>query len=157
MRRTPIIVAGFDRLVAAGGSGLVDRLQGALEPLTRALLTTFVPDQRLRPVTSDEMNTLDASEFPREWWVRTSFIAADAPDPDKARELAWVSIEYSQWESEENWAVQLFFRVSDIEFSLSADSDSEMPALLLHADRLPSGDIVRIEEVLRTHLGGPKS
>ena len=51
--------------------------------------------------------------------------------------------------------MQAFFRVADVEFSLSTDSTHTEPTLTLVAARLPAGDIRVIEEVLRAHFGGP--
>ena len=153
MRRYPFTVPGFGRLTEGGGPGVVDRLRGALEPLVMSLLKTLAPDLRCRAVTTDAVHTLNDSGFPKEWWVRTSFVPADVLDASEAKELAWVSVEYSQWEEEETWAAQAFLRVADVEFSVSADSDTESDILNLRGTHLPSGDVMRIEDVLSAHFG----
>jgi hypothetical protein len=53
--------------------------------------------------------------------------------------------------------MQAFFRVSEVEFSLHANSAEAEPILNLVATRMPSGDIQIIEELLRAHFGGPAS
>ena len=53
--------------------------------------------------------------------------------------------------------MQAFFRIADVEFSLSTDSAATEPTLNLVGARLPTGDIRIIEEVLRAHFGGPAS
>ena len=89
--------------------------------------------------------------------MRTAFIPAAAQDPETAKEKAWLTIEYSKWEDTEDWSMQAFFRVADVEFSLSTDSEATEPTLNLVGARLPAGDIQIIEEVLRAHFGGPAS
>jgi len=153
MRRYPFAVPGFGRLTQDGGPGLVDRLRGALEPLVMSLIKTMDPDLRCRAVTTDAIHTLNGDEFPKEWWVRTSFVPADQPDASEATEVAWVSVEYSQWEEEETWAAQAFLRVADVEFSVSADSDTDKDVLHLRGIQLPSGDVAQIEDVLSAHFG----
>ena len=155
MRRYPFTVPGLVRLTAGGGVSVVDRLRGAMEPLVMAVVHRFSPDIQVQPVTTDEMNTLDGDEYPREWWVRTSFVTIDAPDATKAREAAWLSIEYTRWEDSEDWAMQAFFRVADVEFSLSTDSSVGEPVLNLLVHSLPRGDIQTIQALLRAHFGGP--
>ena len=81
--------------------------------------------------------------------------ASDAPDPNNAKEKAWLTIEYSRWEESEDWTMQAFFRVADVEFSLSTSSEEEEPVLNLLGAHLPAGDIRNIEELLRAHFGGP--
>ena len=120
-----------------------------------ALLHRFDASINVRPVSSDELNTMDGDEYPREWWVRTSYVPADAPVPSKARERAWLTIEYSRWPDSEDWSMQAFFRVADVEFSLSTDSSADAATLNLVASQLPAGDIRMVEEVLRAHFGGP--
>ena len=132
---------------------MVDRLRGALEPLVMSLIKALEPELLCRAVTTDAVHTLNEEEYPREWWVRTSFVPADAPDAAAAKEVAWVSVEYSQWEEEETWVVQAFMRVADVEFSLSADNGSEPDVLNLRAVHLPSGDVARIGVVLASHFG----
>jgi hypothetical protein len=152
MRRYPFTVPGFGLLTAGGGPGVVDRLRGALEPLVLSLIQTLDPDLACRAVTTDAVHTLDGEEFPKEWWVRTAFVPADVLEPGSAREVAWVTVEYSQWEEEETWVTQAFLRVADVEFSLSADSDAEAEVLNLRAVHLPSGDVTRIGDVLMEHF-----
>ena len=118
-----------------------------------SFIRTLAPDLRCRAVTSDAIHTLSSPEYPREWWVRTSFVPADVLDASTAKELAWVSVEYSQWEEGETWAAQAFLRVADVEFSVAADSDTERDVLNLRGVQLPSGDVARIEDVLSSHFG----
>lgn len=132
---------------------MVDRLRGALEPLVMSFMSSLAPQLRCRAVTTDAVHTLEGDEFPKEWWVRTSFVPADVHDAESAKELAWVSVEYSQWEDGETWAAQAFLRVADVEFSVSADSDTEKDVLNLRGVHLPSGDVARIEDVLSAHFG----
>ena len=154
MRRYPFAVPGLVRLTAAGGSAVVERLRGAMEPLVMAILHRFDAGRDVRTLTTDELDTRSGDEFPREWWIRTAFVAASAPDPVSAKERAWMTIEYSRWEDSEDWSMQAFFRVADVEFSLAADSDAADPVLNLLGTQLPAGDIRMIEEVLRAHFGG---
>ena len=153
MQRYPFTVPGFGRLIEEGGPGVVDRLRGALEPLVMSLIKTMDPELRCRAVTTDAIHTLQGAEYPKEWWVRTSFVPADVLDASEAKELAWVSVEYSQWEEEETWAVQAFLRIADVEFSVGADSDGDPDVVNLRGARLPSGDVSRIEDVLSAHFG----
>ncbi len=153
MRRYPFTVPGFARLVDGGGAGIVDRLRGGLEPLVMSILHYLAPELKCRAISSDEMNTLEDAEWPREWWVRTAFVPKDAPDVAKAKEYAWVSIEYSQWEEEETWAVQVFVRAAELDFSLSADNDTGASTVMLSAERLPTQDSNRIGEILIEHFG----
>jgi hypothetical protein len=153
MRRYPFTVPGFARLTQGGGPGIVDRLRGALEPLVMSFIKTLAPDLRCRAVTTDAIHTLGGEEFPKEWWVRTSFVLADVPDGADAEELAWLSVEYSQWEESETWAVQAFLRVAEVEFSIGADSDGEPDVLQLRGVHLPSGDVTRIGDLLTAHFG----
>jgi hypothetical protein len=118
-----------------------------------SFIKALEPDLRCRAVTTDAVHTLGGEEFPKEWWVRTSFVPADALDTADAKELAWVSVEYSQWEESETWAVQAFLRVAEVEFSLGADSDAEPGVLVLRGRHLPSGDVTRIGDVLVAHFG----
>ena len=155
MRRYPFTVPGIVRLTSGSGPSVIDRLRGAMEPLIMALIHRFDATASVSAVSSDELNTLSDEDYPREWWVRTSFVPSDAPDPAKARERAWLTIEYSRWEEGDEWSMQAFFRVADVEFSLGTDSQAEGPILNLVATRLPAGDIRMIEEVLRAHFGGP--
>ncbi len=155
MRRYPFTVPGMVRLTSGGGPSVVERLRSGLEPLVMAILHRFDSSTSIQAISSDEMNTLQDDEYPREWWVRTAFVAANAPDPAKAKEQAWLTIEYSKWEAEEEWVLQAFFRVSEVEFSLSMDSGATEPILTLVASQLPAGDIQIIEELLRAHFGGP--
>ena len=155
MRRYPFIVPGMVRLTSGGGPSVVERLRSGLEPFVMALLHRFDATSRVSAVSSDEIHTLNGNEFPKEWWVRTSFVPADAAVPEKAREYAWLTIEYSRWEDSEDWSMQAFFRVADVEFSLSTDSGADEPVLNLVATQLPSGDIQVVEEMLRAHFGGP--
>jgi len=143
------------RMIAGGGPSVVERLRSGMEPLVMAILHRFDAAIDVRPVSSDELNTLDGDEYPREWWVRTSFVSAVAPDPSKAKERAWLTIEYSRWQDGEDWSMQAFFRVADVEFSLSTDSSADGTTLNLLASQLPAGDIRVVEEVLRAHFGGP--
>ena len=136
---------------------MVDRLRGAMEPLVMALIHRFDPSVSVKAVSSDELNTLDGDEYPKDWWVRTAFVPSEAVDPSKARERAWLAIEFSRWETDEDWSLQAFFRVADVEFSLSTDSSNEESTLTLVASKLPTGAIRIIEEVLRAHFGGPSS
>jgi len=145
------------RLTSGGGPSVVERLRSGLEPLVMAILHRFDSGGSVQAVSSDELNTLDDDEFPREWWVRTSFVPAGSPDPATAKEKAWLTIEYSKWESEEEWTMQAFFRVSEVEFSLSMNSAMDEPILNLVGAKLPAGDIQIIEELLRAHFGGPAS
>jgi len=126
-----------------------------MEPFVMALLHRFDAARSVKAVSSDEIHTLDGGEFPKEWWVRTSFVPVDAAVPEKAKECAWLTIEYSRWEDSEDWTMQAFFRVADVEFSLNTDSSVEQPILNLVAAQLPSGDIQIVEEMLRAHFGGP--
>jgi len=128
-----------------------------MEPLMMAVLHRFDSTCSVRAVSSDELNTLDDEDYPREWWVRTAFIPDGAADPETAKEKAWLTIEYSKWEDAEDWSMQAFFRVADVEFSLSTDSSATEPILNLLGARLPAGDIQVIEELLRAHFGGPAS
>lgn len=128
-----------------------------MEPLVMALIHRFDPSVSVKAVSSDELNTLDGDEYPKDWWVRTAFVPSEAVDPSKARERAWLAIEFSRWETDEDWSLQAFFRVADVEFSLSTDSSNEESTLTLVASKLPTGDIRIIEEVLRAHFGGPSS
>jgi hypothetical protein len=153
MLRYPFTVPGFARLVESGGSRKVDRLRGGLEPLVMSVIQYLSPRLACQAVSSEELNTLDQAEYPREWWVRTAFVPAEADDAAAAREYAWLTIEYSQWEEEENWAVQAFIRVAEVEISLSADSDSGDTTITLHADRLPTRDSSRIGEIMVEHFG----
>jgi hypothetical protein len=153
MRRYPFTVPGFGRLTQGGGPGVVDRLRGALEPLVMSFIKSLAPDLPCRAVTTDAIHTLGGEEFPKEWWVRTSFVPAGVLDVADAKEVAWVSVEYSQWEESETWAVQVFLRVAEVEFSLGADSDGEQDVLVLRGMHLPSGDVTRIGEVLAAHFG----
>ncbi len=155
MRRYPFTVPGMVRLTSGGGASVVDRLRGAMEPLVMAIIHRFDQAASVKAVSSDELHTLDGDEFPKEWWVRTAFVPSAAEDPSKARERAWLAIEFSRWEDSEDWSMQAFFRVADVEFSLSTDSTHSEPTLTLVAARLPAGDIRVIEEVLRAHFGGP--
>ncbi len=155
MRRYPFTVPGLVRLTAGGGPTVVQRLRSGLEPLVMALLHRFDPAASTRAVSSDEMNTLDGPEYPQEWWVRTGFVPADAKDPSQAKERAWLTIEYSRFESEDEWAMQAFFRVAEVEFSLSTNSAADPTTLNLVATHLPAGDIRIVEETLRAHFGGP--
>jgi hypothetical protein len=155
MRRYPFTVPGLVRLTTGGGPSVVERLRSGIEPLVMAILHRFEADGSVQAVNSDEMNTLHDEEYPREWWVRTAFISASAPDPDTAKEKAWLTIEYSRWEESEEWTMQVFFRVSEVEFSLSTDSSETDPILNLVGSQLPAGDIQIIEELLRAHFGGP--
>ena len=157
MRKYPFAVPGFVRLTASGGFSVVDRLRGAMEPLMMAILHRFDAGRDVQIVTTDEMDTRDNEEHPREWWLRTAFVPNSAPDPLKAKERAWMTIEYSRWEDSEDWSMQAFFRVADVEFSLSTDSDASEPVLNLLAAQLPAGDIRITEEVLRAHFGGPNA
>ncbi len=157
MRRYPFAVPGLIRLTSTGGSSIVDRLRGAMEPLVMAILHRFDAGSDVRILTTDELDTRNDDDYPREWWLRTAFIPASAPDPANARERAWMTIEYSQWEDSEDWSMQAFFRVADVEFSLATDSDADEPVLNLIGTRLPAGDIRVIEEVLRAHFGGPSA
>jgi len=155
MRRYPFTVPGLVRLTSSGGLNIVDRLRGAMEPLMMAILHRFDSAVPVRAITSDELNTLTEAEFPREWWVRTAFIPVSEPESEKATERAWLTIEYSRWEESEDWCMQAFFRVADVEFSLGASSDGEAGILQLVGAGLPARDIQIIEEVLRAHFGGP--
>ena len=155
MRRYPFIVPGMVRLTSGGGPSVVDRLRSGMEPFVMALLHRFDATKSVKAVSSDEIHTLDGKAFPKEWWVRTSFVPADAEAPERAKECAWLTIEYSRWEESEDWSLQAFFRVADVEFSLSTDSSTDQPILNLVATQLPSGDIQRVEEMLRAHFGGP--
>ncbi len=157
MRRYPFTVPGLIRMIAGGGPSVVERLRSGMEPLMMALLHRFDPSVRVRAVSSDELHSLNGDEFPKEWWVRTAFVPEEAADPEKARERAWLTIEYSRWEDSEDWSMQAFFRIADVEFSLSTHSEADQPILNLVAARLPAGDIRAIEEVLRAHFGGPTS
>mgnify|MGYP004124064585 CR=1 FL=1 len=157
MRRYPFAVPGIVRLTSGGGASVVERLRSAMEPLVMAILHRFDATCSVRAVSSDEINTLEENEFPREWWVRTAFISTAAENPATAKEKAWLTIEYSRWESSEDWSMQAFFRIADVEFSLSTDSAATEPTLNLVGARLPTGDIRIIEEVLRAHFGGPAS
>jgi hypothetical protein len=155
MRRYPFTVPGLVRLTSGGGLNIVDRLRGAMEPLIMAMLHRFDGAVPVRAISSDEVNTLTDAEYPREWWVRTAFIPAKEPDPSAAAERAWLTIEYSRWEDSEDWCMQAFFRVAEVEFSLGTSSDGEPGILQLVAAGLPARDIGAIEEVLRAHFGGP--
>lgn len=157
MRRYPFTVPGMVRLISGGGPSVVERLRSGLEPLVMAILHRFDPALAVQAVSSDELNTLDDEEYPREWWVRTSFVPAGVPDPSTAKERAWLTVEYSKWEAEEEWTMQAFFRVAEVEFSLSMSSDANEPILNLVGAKLPAGDIQIIEELLRAHFGGPAS
>jgi hypothetical protein len=157
MRRFPFAVPGMIRLTSGGGSSVVDRLRGAMEPLVMAVLHRFDAQLKVQAVNSGELHTLSGDEYPKEWWVRTAFVPQAAPEPEKAKEMAWLTIEYSQWEDSEEWVMQAFFRVSEVEFSLHANSAEAEPILNLVATRMPSGDIQIIEELLRAHFGGPAS
>ena len=157
MRRYPFTVPGMVRLTSGGGASVVDRLRGAMEPLVMALIHRFDKSASVRAVSSDELHTLDGDEYPQEWWVRTAFVPSESVDAAKARERAWLAIEFSRWETGEDWSMQAFFRVADVEFSLSTDSTHDEPTLTLLASQLPAGDIRIIEEVLRAHFGGPSS
>jgi len=128
-----------------------------MEPLVMALIHRFDSSESVKAVSSDELHTLDGDEYPKEWWVRTAFVPSGATDPSKARERAWLAIEFSRWETDEDWSMQAFFRVADVEFSLSTDSSNTEPTLTLVATQLPTGDIRMVEEVLRAHFGGPSS
>jgi len=153
MRRYSFTAPGFGRLTEDGGPGVVDRLRGGLEPLVMDLIQTLAPQLRCRAVTTDAIHTLDGDEYPQEWWVRTSFVPADTMDTTSAQEHAWVSVEYSRWEESETWAVQGFVRVAEVEFSLSADCEGTAGVIEVRGQRLPSGDVVRIEDVLSAHFG----
>ena len=157
MRKYPFAVPGLRRLTSVGGPAIVDRLRGAMEPLVMAILHRFDAGSNVRIVTTDELDTRTDEAYPREWWLRTAFVPASAPDAAQAKERAWMTIEYSKWEDSEDWSMQAFFRVADVEFSLSTDSDAHEPVLNLLGAQLPSGDIRLIEEVLRAHFGGPHS
>jgi len=143
------------RLTSGGGPSVVERLRSGMEPFVMALLHRFDSTNNVTAVSSDEIHTLNGNEFPKEWWVRTAFVPVDAAAPERARECAWLTIEYSRWEDSEDWSMQAFFRVADVEFSLSTDSGSDQPILNLVATQLPSGDIQVVEEMLRAHFGGP--
>jgi hypothetical protein len=153
MRRYPFTVPGFGRLTSGGGPGVVDRLRGALEPLVMSIIRTLDPELRCRAVSTDALYTLGAIEYPREWWVRTSFVPADVLDAGSAKEIAWVSVEYTQYEEGETWAAQVFVRVADVEFSIGADSDMESDLIHLRGSHLPSGDVDRLEDVFAAHFG----
>jgi len=155
MRRYPFTVPGLVRLTTGGGPSVVERLRSGIEPLVMAILHRFESSASVQAVSSDEMNTLQDEEFPREWWVRTAFVPATASDPSTAKEKAWLTVEYSKWEDCEEWTMQAFFRVSEVEFSLSTDSSQRDPVLNLVGTKLPAGDIQIIEELLRAHFGGP--
>lgn len=155
MRRYPFAVPGFVHLTSAGGPAIVDRLRGAMEPLVMALLHRFDAGSDVRVITTDEMDTREGEDWPKEWWLRTAFIPTAAPDPINAKERAWMTVEYSRWEDSEDWTMQAFFRVAEVEFSLSTDSDASEPVLNLVGTKLPAGDIRVVEEVLRAHFGGP--
>lgn len=157
MRRYPFAVPGLVRLTSPGGPELVSRLRSTMEPLVMAILHRFDAGNDVRVFTTDELDTRGGDEFPKEWWVRTAFVPADSPDPTAAKERAWMAIEYSRWEDSEDWSFQAFFRVADVEFSLATDSDAVDPVLNLIGAKLPAGDLRVVEEVLRAHLGGPKS
>ena len=157
MRRYPFAVPGIVRLTSGGGTSVVERLRSAMEPLVMAILHRFDSSCSVHAVSSDEIHTLDGPEYPREWWVRTAFIPTSSSDPNTAKEKAWLTIEYSKWEDSEDWSMQAFFRIADVEFSLSTDSAASEPILNLLGARLPAGDIQIIEEVLRAHFGGPAS
>ena len=157
MRRYPFTVPGMVRMTTGGGTSVVERLRCGFEPLVMALIYRFDPKGAVCAVSSEELNTLDESEYPREWWVRTAFVPEAAADPSAARERAWLTVEYSRLESHEEWAMQAFFRVAEVEFSLSTNSEAESGTLHLVATRLPAGDIKVIEETLRAHFGGPNS
>ena len=157
MRRYPFTVPGMVRLTTGGGPSVVERLRSAMEPLVMAVLHRFDASLSVRAVSSDEINTMNEEEYPREWWVRTAFIPSEALEPDQAKEKAWLTIEYSRWEDSEDWNMQAFFRVADVEFSLSTSSEETEPVLNLVGARLPAGDIRNIEEILRAHFGGPAS
>ena len=137
MRRYPFTTPGLVRLTTGGGPSVVDRLRSAMEPLVMAVLHRFDSGLSVRAISSDEINTLAEAEYPREWWVRTAFIPSDAPDPNNAKEKAWLTIEYSRWEESEDWTMQAFFRVADVEFSLSTSSEEEEPVLNLLGAHLP--------------------
>jgi len=128
-----------------------------MEPIVMAILHRFDDRESVRAVSSDELHTLEDEDFPREWWVRTAFVPAAAIEPAKARERAWLTVEYSRWETHEEWTMQAFFRVAEVEFSLAASSDDAEPTLTLVASHLPAGDIRVVEEVLRAHFGGPST
>ena len=155
MRRFPFAVPGMVRLTTGGGSIVVDRLKGGMEPLVMAILHRFDAQLAVQAVNSDELHTLDGDEYPKEWWVRTAFVPQAAEEPEKAKEMAWLTIEYSQWEDSEEWVMQAFFRVAEVEFSLHANSAEVESVLNLVTTRMPSGDIQIIEEILRAHFGGP--
>ena len=155
MRRYPFTVPGLVRLTSGGGLNIVDRLRGAMEPLIMAILHRFDGAAPVRAISSDELNTLTDAEYPREWWVRTAFIPTAETEPSAAAERAWLTIEYSRWEDSEDWCMQAFFRVAEVEFSLGATSDGEAGILQLVGASLPARDIQAIEEVLRAHFGGP--
>ena len=157
MRRYPFAVPGLVRLTASGGSGLVSRIRATMEPLVMAILHRFDSESAVRAFTTDELDTREGEEFPKEWWIRTAFVPAASPDPAVAKERAWMTIEYSRWEEAEDWSFQAFFRVADVEFSLAADSDQTDPVVNLVGSRLPAGDLRMIEEVIRAHLGGQDS
>ena len=157
MRRYPFTVPGMVRLTTGGGPSVVERLRSAMEPLMMAVLHRFDSGISVRAISSDEINTLGEEEYPREWWVRTAFVPTGATDIETAKERAWLTIEYSRWEDSEDWNMQAFFRVADVEFSLSTSSDEKEPILNLLGARLPAGDIQNIEELLRAHFGGPAS
>ena len=157
MRRYPFAVPGLVRLTASGGPDLVGRLRGTMEPLVMAILHRFESGSDVRVLTTDELDTREGDEFPKEWWVRTAFVPASSPDPTAAKERAWMTIEYSRWEESEDWSFQAFFRVADVEFSLATNSDAADPVLNLLGAKLPAGDIRVVEEVLRAHLGGASS
>ena len=157
MHRYPFAVPGLVRLTSTGGSAVVDRLRGAMEPLVMAILHRFDAGRDVRSLTTDELDTRSGDDFPREWWIRTAFVPASAPDPVNAKERAWMTIEYTRWDDSEDWSMQAFFRVAEVEFSLAADSDAADPVLNLVGTKLPTGDIRIIEEVLRAHFGGSAS
>ena len=155
MRRYPFTVPGLVRLTSGGGVNIVERLRGAMEPLVMAILHRFDSAVPVRAISSDALNTLADAAYPREWWVRTAFVPSGAPDPSEVTERAWLTIEYSRWEDSEEWCMQAFFRVAEVEFSLGVSSDDEGGILQLVGAALPARDIQIIEEVLRAHFGGP--
>ena len=124
MRRYPFIVPGMVRLTSGGGPSVVERLRSGMEPLVMALIHRFDASERVRAVSSDELQTLSEPEFPQEWWVRTAFVPVDASDPSAAKERAWLTIEYSRWESTDDWSMQAFIRIADIESTGPIDETS---------------------------------
>jgi hypothetical protein len=80
-------------------------------------------------------------------------VGTEVPAGADAKEQAWLSIEFTRWESAEDWAMQAFFRLPERAFSLSTDSSLDPPVLHLLVEKMSDADVVVIQEILKAHFG----